>query len=153
MKKTFYILAALLLVLTVTVPICASAASANPGEIVPQANCSHSSYTSSYYYSYVYMDSHYHEVYRTERRQCNNSSCRDIFYIGNPEALPLEAHIVSKSYIKSVHLGDISGHYYLYGGTCGRCKEWVEEKRPAYCRNGMCIDPYSLKRPVETSEW
>lgn len=143
MKKTLCILIVSLFVLSVTAPISVFAASSIPEEIATQANCSHSNYTSEYYYSYIYMNDNSHEAYRTERRQCNN--CSDIFYTGKPEPLPLEAHSGSVSYIRSVHVGNYSGHYYVYGGTCVKCNHYYEEKRTASCRSEVCIDPYSLR--------
>ena len=98
----------------------------------------HSNYVSSYYYTYIHMDNDYHEVYRTERRRCN--ACNDIFYIGNPEALPLEMHTGSLYYVRSVHVGLPATHYYVNGGTCELCHEYFERTHKAYCTSAGCVE-------------
>lgn len=146
MKKTFSICILWVLILALTVPMSAFAAPAATEEIAPQASCSHTSYTTTYAYTYVYMNDNYHEVYRTEKRQCK--SCKDVFYVGNPMPMPLEEHSGSLTYQYSVHVGDFTDHYYMYSGYCPQCKEVYEERRDAACRKGNCVDPQSLRKPV-----
>lgn len=143
MKKILCILMSLVLAFALFAPISATAAEIPAdGQVAPLASCNHSSYTTSYYYSYIFMDNTYHEVYRTERRTCNNPNCGDVFYTGNPQMLSLEKHTCTLSFEKSVHLGDPSGHYYLYSGKCTVCKTRVERIVPSACTPGNCIDPY-----------
>ena len=141
MKKVFFILMSLVLALSLVTPISAVAAGVGE-ESMAFSSCSHSSYTSSYYYTYIYMDNDYHEAFKTERRRCNN--CNDVFYTGNPQPLALQKHTCTLTYVKSVHVGSPSQHYHLYSGICTVCHERVESKTPAMCNTGNCIDPYAL---------
>lgn len=138
MKKSFCTI--LVLILTIMAPISVFAATGSE-EVEPCA-CSHSSYTSTYYYSYIHMDNDYHEVYRTERRQCN--TCKDYFYTGNPEALPLERHSGSLSFIRSVHDGPPATHYYVNGGVCNYCHGYYETTTRAYCTSAGCVEVNSI---------
>lgn len=147
MKRTFSICILWVLILAIIVPMSAFAAPATPEEIAPQASCPHTSYTTTYTYTYISLNNTYHEIYRTEKRQCK--TCKDVFYVGNPQPLPLEEHNCgSFGYLRSVHVGDYTGHYYVYGATCVKCKGLCEQIRPAACRKNQCIDPQSLRNPI-----
>ena len=137
MKKLFCIILVSIFSLATISPISVFAVTEIGGEVAPCA-CSHSNYVSSYYYTYIHMDNDYHEVYRTERRRCN--ACNDIFYIGNPEALPLEMHTGSLYYVRSVHVGLPAAHYYVNGGTCELCHEYFERTHKAYCTSAGCVE-------------
>lgn len=147
MKKTFSICILWVLILALTVPMSAFAAPAATEEIAPQASCSHTSYTTTYAYTYVYMNDNYHEVYRTEKRLCK--ICKDVFYVGNPIPMSVEEHDCPPfKYLRSVHVGDYTGHYYVYGTTCRICKASFEQEQHAACRKNQCIDPQSLRNPI-----
>ena len=148
MKKTILRLSAILLAFALLAPFAALAAAAPP-VAAPQAGCAHSSYTSSYYYSYIPLNDTYHEVYRTERRRCN--SCNDIFYVGNPVALPLAEHSIPESWTYSYedHSGDPASHYVVYVMKCPMCGLKVGEKTSStFCRNNYCNRIQSIGDPV-----
>lgn len=147
MKKTVLRLSAILLAFALLAPFAALAAAAPP-VAAPQAGCAHSSYTSSYYYSYIALNDTYHEVYRTERRRCN--SCNDIFYVGNPVALSMAEHDEPspKTYSHEVHTGDPESHYAVFYGPCPICGGQAKVTEETHCRDNYCNRIQSIGDPV-----
>lgn len=140
MKKLLCTILVFVCIFTIIAPISASATTGS-AELEPCA-CTHSKYTTSYYYTYIHMDSTYHEVYCSERRICD--SCNSVFYVGSPVSTALEKHTGSSMrWVRSVHEGLPPEHYYVYGGTCTVCHGYCEKTQQANCTKAACVEVFS----------
>lgn len=137
MKKIFILFLVVVTIMAITVPAFA----VETADAAPAASCTHSGTpTSEMQLTYVYKNNSVHNKYRTYVYYCR--SCGVCLGSSNATLVGSYDHTFEPDrYIESYHLGDYTGHYYIYGRTCRFCEYTYTWRVNAACTKSHCVDP------------
>lgn len=137
MKKILTLVLAVVMIMAMAVPTFA----AETGNVEPAATCTHSgARRTETQITYISNNDSTHNKYRTYVYYCGSCGA----YLGNSGATLLDSYTHTygaKTYVSSSHVGNYTGHYYVYGKTCTLCEHYFTWKEDAACTAHYCVDP------------
>ncbi len=137
MKKILTLVLAVVMIMAIAVPAFA----VGTANAEPAASCTHSGTPrTETQIAYICRNGAVHDKYRTYVYYCR--SCGVCLGNSGAERLGSYDHAFgAERYVESYHLGDYTGHYYIYAKTCGLCDYTVTRRVNAVCTAHYCVDP------------
>lgn len=139
MRRKISLVVAMLLILSLAT---ITAFAAETEEAGTQAICTHSAGTIAHNetkYQSTGSDTE-HDICTIIVSCCK--SCGAVISRSDPIVVGAAKHIFgAETFARGVHLGDYTGHYYVYKKTCSDCGKSVERNYPGCCTPKLCIDP------------